>query len=99
MALQSSIAVQQAGSSGSEGAPKARVERVEITVLSQDSLIVNRARVSRQALHGLLQPLIAGCATGQVAILCKDGVTHGTFVGVLDEAKSCGASQIAVVRR
>jgi len=32
-----------------------------------------------------------------VVVRCDDGVSHGQFVGVLDEVKSLGAVQIAVV--
>jgi biopolymer transport protein ExbD len=32
-----------------------------------------------------------------VVLRCEDGVPHGTFVGVLDEARQLGAAKIAVV--
>jgi hypothetical protein len=32
-------------------------------------------------------------------VRCADAVSHGVFVGVLDDAKRCGAAQIAVVGR
>ena len=99
MALQSSIAVQRSAASGQAAPEKARVERVEVTVLSSDSLIVNRAHVGRQQLHQILQQLVPQSSTHQVAVRCLAGVTHGTFVGVLDEAKQCGAAQIAVQGR
>jgi biopolymer transport protein ExbD len=99
LALQSSIAVDRTGQSGREAAEKAAVGRVEITVAASDTLIVNRRPVPRRALGRTLRPLFAQSATRQAAILCLDGVTHGDFVGVLDEVKESGAAGIAVVRR
>jgi biopolymer transport protein ExbD len=32
-----------------------------------------------------------------VIVRCAENVPHGTFVGILDEAKRCGAAEIAVV--
>lgn len=98
MALQSGIAVSKASSSGQRSVP-ARTERVEITVVDADSVLVNRAWVSRAALGATLQPLLAASATRQVVVRCDDRVPHGAFVAVLDEAKAQGAAQIAVVGR
>src|SRR5258706_10022422 len=58
MALQSSIAVQKAAASARAAAEKARVERLEVTVLSPDSLIVNRSHVGRGHLKGVVAPLL-----------------------------------------
>ena len=44
-----------------------------------------------------LRTLLSASATKTVVVRCYDRVPHGTFVAVLDEAKSCGAAQIAVV--
>ena len=53
--------------------------------------------MSRAALPGMLRPLLAVSATKTVIVRCNDSVPHGSFVSVLDEAKSCGAAQIAVM--
>jgi biopolymer transport protein ExbD len=99
MALQSSIAVQKAAAAARSAAEKARVERVEITVVSPDTVVVNRDRIGRHDLRGVVGPLLQQSATRQVAVRCQEGVTHGSFVGVLDEVKECGALQIAVQGR
>jgi biopolymer transport protein ExbD len=96
MALQSSIAVRKTAASSRTAADVARIERVEITVVSSDTLIVNREPLPRGSLRATLAPLLQASATRQVAVRCRTGVTHGTFVGVLDEVKQCGAAQIAV---
>lgn len=97
MAFQSGIQIRHAAASARAGQEKARAERVEITVVSPDSMIVNRTVVSRASLPGALRPLLQASATKTVVVRCNDGVPHGVFVSVLDEAKSCGAAQIAVV--
>jgi len=98
MALQSGIAVSQAAASGRAGA-HARAARVEITILDESRLLVNRAQVARADLGGALKPLLRDSPNGEVVVRCGEQVSHGAFVGVLDEAKGQGAAQIAVVGR
>jgi len=97
MAFQSGILVRNAAAGGQASAEKVRTERIEITVVSADNVMVNRSLVPRRLLSDILKPLLAASATKTVAIRCNDDVPHGTFVSVLDEAKQCGASQIAVI--
>jgi biopolymer transport protein TolR len=97
MAFQSGIQIRNAATSGRAAVERVRTERIEITVVSADSVIVNRNMIQRSGLSGLLRPLLALSATKTVVVRCNDSVPHGSFVSVLDEAKSCGAAQIAVV--
>jgi len=97
MAFQSGIQVRNAATSGQAAVQRVRAERVEITIVSADSILVNRDLVTRATLSGILKPLIAQSATKTVVVRCDGRVPHGSFVSVLDEAKSCGAAQIAVV--
>lgn len=97
MAFQSSIGVQKAAKAAKTAALAAKSERVEITIVSADTLTVNQTAVTRKDLKLLLKPLIQLSATKTVIVRCADRVPHGAFVGVLDEAKQCGAAQIAVV--
>jgi len=97
MAFQSGIQIRNAASTGRAALQKVRAERIEITVVSQDSVIVNRTLMPRAALPGILRPLLDVSATKTVIVRCNDSVPHGSFVSVLDEAKSCGAAQIAVM--
>jgi len=96
MAVQSSIAVQRAAQSG-KAKVTARSERVEITLVSPEVVLVNQNQIPRANLSGLLKPLLDASATKLVVVRCGEGISHGAFVSVLDDAKSCGASQIAVV--
>jgi biopolymer transport protein ExbD len=98
MALQSGIAVSKSASSGRKAEP-ARTERIEISILGADSIVVNRQWVGRPALGARLKLLLDQSATRQVVVQCSDQVPHGAFVAVLDEAKTQGAAQIAVVGR
>ena len=97
MAFQSSIGVQRAAKAGLAAALVSQSERVEITILSADSVLVNRTPMPRANMALLLKPLIELSATKTVIVRCSDKVPHGSFVGILDEAKQCGAAQIAVV--
>jgi biopolymer transport protein TolR len=98
MALQSGIAVSRAASSGRKALP-ARTERIEVSILSADSIVVNRSLVARPALGPRLKALLDESATRSVVVRCDDRVAHGDFVAVLDEAKAQGAASIAVVGR
>lgn len=96
MAFQSGIAVQGAAKSG-KAAEAARMERIELHVLAGGRVRVNRESVSRDSLGAVLQPLLAASPSGLVVVQCEDGVAHGEFVSVLDEARHRGAGRIAVV--
>ena len=97
LAFQSSIAVQRAAQAGKKAPLTTKSERVEITVMASDMVVVNRNEIPRASLAALLKPLLDASATKVVVVRCEDGVSHGAFVGVLDDAKACGASQIAVM--
>jgi biopolymer transport protein ExbD len=99
LALQSSIAFSTAGASGRAAAKAERTERIELEVLSNESVRVNAAVVARADLSRTLAPLLAHSATRLVVVRCADGVSHGAFVGVLDDARMLGAARIAVVGR
>jgi biopolymer transport protein ExbD len=96
LAFQSSIAIRNAASSGRSAAENARAERIELHLLAGGVVEVNRSRVSRQDLAATLGPLLAASGSRLVVVRCDDGVAHGEFVGVLDEARTLGARQIAV---
>ena len=97
LAFQSSIAVNTASRTGKQAVEAARTERVELFVHADGTIGVNRLVVPRAALAVTLRPLIERSATRMVVVRCDDQVSHGAFVGVLDEAKTLGAARIAVV--
>ena len=96
LAFESSIAVRQAAISGKKASEESKVERVEIAIISDDLLVVNRERIPQESLEEILTPLLATSSEHQVVVSCDDGVSHGRFVNVLDRTKLCGAQKIAV---
>jgi len=96
LALESSIAVRNARKSSRTAEKKKIEERIELSLVSEDSVQVNRQLVSRQKLHVTLRPLLEESSSRVVIVECDAGVSHGAFVDVLDQAKVCGASEIAV---
>jgi len=96
LAFESSIALRQAAASGRKAAEKTKQERVEIKILSDEALTVNRERIDQQQLEEILTPLLANAGESEVVVECADAVSHGRFVNVLDRAKLCGARKIAV---
>jgi biopolymer transport protein ExbD len=97
LAFQSGIAVQAAARGGRAAAKDARVERIELSLTADGRVRVNRQSVPRDSLAAALRPLLLASPTGLVVVQCADGVPHGDFVRVLDEARQLGAARIAVV--
>lgn len=96
LALESSIHVRKAKNSAKAAEKKKVEERVEIFVLSENDIRVNRKIVTREEVTETLRPLMESSASRLVVIDCNIGVSHGTFVNVLDQAKLSGAAEIAV---
>jgi len=97
LAFQSGINVNAASTTGRSKQAEPKLERVELTVLADGRVKVNRDVVERSALSATLRPLIAQSATGLVVVRCDDTVPHGDFVSVIDEARQSGAQKIAVL--
>lgn len=96
LAFESSIAVRKGKKSAKVGQEKKTVERVELTVISEDSVRVNRQLIARDRLSLTLRPLMESNESRLVVVECNTGVSHGAFVDVLDQAKLSGAAEIAV---
>ncbi|HEY6221762.1 MAG TPA: biopolymer transporter ExbD, partial [Candidatus Eisenbacteria bacterium] len=58
LAFQSSIAVQRAAQAARKAAIIADAERIEITIVSQETVLVNRNQIPRANLQALLKPLL-----------------------------------------
>ena len=96
LAFESSIAVRKGKKSAKVGREKKTVERVELSVISEDSVRVNRDIIARSKLSLTLRPLLESNESRLVVVECGAGVSHGAFVDVLDQAKLSGAAEIAV---
>ncbi len=99
LAFEASIGVQQSGARSKQAKQVEKREFIELSVVSDDSVRVNRRMVARNELTATLQPILARSAERQVLLSCADDIAHGTFVDVLDVAKCAGASEIAVIGR
>jgi biopolymer transport protein ExbD len=99
LAFESSIDVRNAAQSAKRAKVPEKDPRIEIVLLSDSTVQVNRATLMRADLSTTLQPLIESREDHGVVISCRGGVTHGAFVNVLDQAKQCGAGEIAVVEK
>jgi biopolymer transport protein ExbD len=96
LAFESSFALRSAAATARDAPEVERTERVEIAILSDGDVRVNRSAVPVDGLGAALSPLLASEAPPPVVVTCADAVSHGAFVRVLDVAKLCGASEIAV---
>jgi len=99
LAFESSIDVRNSRETARKAKESHKGERIELVVLSEEQIRVNRVVVNRDQLQATLQPLIEDSAERTVTVACENGVSHGAFVYTLDQAKMSGALQIAVVGR
>jgi len=99
LAFEASIGVRDAQRAAKAAKVSDKKERIELTVVSEDSVRVNRFLVGRDAVAATLAPLLAESSDKKVIVGCKHGVSHGAFVNCLDQAKLSGAGEIAVVER
>jgi biopolymer transport protein ExbD len=96
LAFESSFALRNASATARSAPEPEHVERIELAILSDEEVRVNREPVPVGALGAVLRPLLAVEAPPAVIVTCADAVHHGAFVRVLDTAKLCGAAEIAV---
>ena len=97
LAFESNIAVHRAQQGPSDAPPAEPLERIEIAIVDETDVQVNDALIARADLEATLRPLLAFDTPPPVVVSCADGVSHGTFVSVLDATKVCGAKEIAVM--
>jgi biopolymer transport protein ExbD len=97
LAFESSILVRNTSSSGSQAEVKKKTSQVELQILDDTMVRVNRSVVERADLTLILRPMLEESPTSRVVIRCEDGVSHGAFVNVLDQAKVSGAAELAVM--
>lgn len=99
LTFESSIAVNKSATSAQTADSVSHEKRIELSVVSEESVQVNRTLVAREVLVETLQPLLEASSPAQVVVACADNVSHRAFVDVLDKAKLCGATEIAVMGR
>jgi len=99
LALESSITVRKSSKTAKSAEEKPDLQRIELRVVSEDSVRINRMIVPRPEVTDRLRPLLRDAQERLVVVSCADAVSHGAFVDVLDQAKLSGASEIAVTGR
>lgn len=99
LAFESRIDVASASKTGQQAEKTEKSERVEVAVVSEDSVRVNRRTVARADLVTVMTPLMEASADRGVLVTCAPRVSHGAFVDVLDRAKVSGAADISVIER
>lgn len=96
LAFESSFGVRKTGAAARQASEVEKEARIELAIESDETVRVNRTLVSIDQLGAILAPLIADSATRDITVKCGDGVSHGTFVHVLDVTKLNGAREIAI---
>jgi biopolymer transport protein ExbD len=99
LAFESSIGVKNHDNSGKAADRDIDTARVEILLLDELNVRVNKTVMERAQLMSTLQPLLDQTSDRIVVIACNEGISHGAFVDVLDKAKLSGAASIAVTGR
>lgn len=97
LAFESSILVRNTSTRGKQAEKKTKDEHVELRILDDDVVRVNRTPVARSELSAALRPLLDDTGSRRVVVACDNEVSHGAFVNVLDQAKVSGAAEIAVM--
>jgi biopolymer transport protein ExbD len=97
LAFESAVAIKRTETSGKKAEDPKQVEVVEIDIVSDDVVFVNRTEVARADLVTALSPLLGRSLPQQVVVTCADDVSHGAFVNVLDLTKLSGATTIAIM--
>ena len=96
LAFQSAIAVRTASSAGQAAEVKTDADRIEVRVSATGDLAVDRETVSIETLEAAIATRLGGSRSRMVVVRCEPGVPHGLMVSVLDDARSAGATQIAL---
>ena len=99
LAFESMIGVRKSGRSGQTSVELKQDSRIELRLVSEDVVEVNQMAIARTELSETLPQLLEESTTGRVIVACADGISHGAFVNVLDQAKLSGAGEIAIMDR
>jgi biopolymer transport protein TolR len=96
LAFESSFGVRKTDATARKASDVKKEARIELAIESDSTVRVNKTVVAIDDLGDVLAPLIAESSTRDVTVKCEDGVSHGTFVHVLDVTKLNGAKEIAI---
>jgi len=99
LAFESSITVRKSHASSQTAEKTEKTERIELRIISEEQVKINRVLLKRKELRETLKPLLEKSSKRQVVVRCADDVSHGVFVDVLDQVKLCGAEDIGFAGR
>jgi len=96
LAFESSFGVRKTADTARRASQEKREARIELAIQTDEVVLVNRRAVPMADLDAALKPLMKDATSRRVTVRCANGVTHGTFVHVLDVTKLNGATDIAI---
>jgi biopolymer transport protein TolR len=96
LAFESNFAVKETSAAARAADQETPVPRIELTILSDDAVRLNRDVVSLAEFGPAIGAILKSGGTRDVTVTCDGAVTHGTFVRVLDLTKLNGARDVAV---
>ena len=99
LAFQSAIAVRTASSAGRAAAVKSDADRIEVSVAADGALTVNGTAIPRPSLEAAIAARLGSSRSRMVVVHVAPDAPHGYMVGVLDDARSAGATEIALAER
>ena len=99
LAFESSINVNKSDTTAQKSEKTDQDERIEIVVVTDEQVRINKMDMPREDMSAVLKPLLDRASSRTVMVGCEPGVSHGAFVNTLDQAKMCGATEIAVFER
>jgi biopolymer transport protein ExbD len=99
LAFQSAIAVRSAASSGRAATTQTDADRIEVSIGADGTLKVDRTTVTRETLQMAIAQRLGGSRSRMVVVHAEPAAKHGLVVGVLDDARSAGAAEIALAER
>ena len=99
LAFQSAIAVRTASSAGRASTVKSDADRIEVSVANDGALTVDGTAIPRGSLEAAIAARLGGSKSRMVVVHVAPDAPHGFMVGVLDDARSAGAAEIALAER
>ena len=99
LAFQSAIAVRTASSAGRASAVKSDADRIEVSVANDGAITVDGTAIPRGSVETAIAARLGGSKSRMVVVHVAPDAAHGYMVGVLDDARSAGAAEIALAER
>lgn len=96
LAFESAIGVNREDQSGARAEITETPERIELRVLGDGRVRLNREELALEELDASLRPLLQANPLAPVVVDCAPGIVHADFVAALDQSRRSGATRLAV---